>query len=163
MGDFVFRVMSAAVSSEIFPAFLRNKAMRALGFDISAEACIWPKGSFRSTKLRVGPGVFINIGFYHDGYEILDIGRNVRIGPFVRAITATHEIGPPHQRGLIEVVGAPIVVEEGCWIGASVTIMPGVTIARGCVVGAQSLVLGDTQPNGLYVGVPARRIRDLDV
>ena len=34
----------------------------------------------------------------------------------------------------------PIIVEDGCWIGAHTTIMPGVTIAKGCIIGANSLV-----------------------
>lgn len=54
-----------------------------------------------------------------------------------------------------------IIVESGCWIGANVTILPGVTIGHGCIVGAGSLVTKDCMPNGLYVGSPAKRIRDL--
>ena len=40
--------------------------------------------------------------------------------------------------------------------------MPGVTIRKGCVIGSDSLVLADTEPNGLYVGHPAKRIKDLN-
>jgi maltose O-acetyltransferase len=157
-----FRVAIAFVSSEIVPAFIRTKAMRALGFQISNEACIWAQGSFRSNKVSMAAGVFVNVGFYHDGYEKLDIGRNVRIGPFVRVITASHDIGPEDQRCLIDVVGGPVVIEDGCWIGAGVTIMPGVRIAKGCVIGANSLVFRSTRANGLYLGTPAQRVRDLN-
>jgi len=154
--------MSSLLSSEMLPASLRTKAMRAVGFEISPEACIWPKASFRSKKIRIGAGVFINIGFYHDGYDMLEIGQNVRIGPYVRVITATHDIGPANQRGLIEVMGAPVSIADGCWIGTGVTILPGVTIDKGCVIGAHSLVTSSTEANGLYSGNPARRMRDLD-
>ncbi|WP_372495087.1 acyltransferase [Nocardioides pinisoli] len=50
---------------------------------------------------------------------------------------------------------------NGAWIGAAVTVLPGVTIGPGCVVAAGSVVTADCQANGLYAGVPARRIRDL--
>jgi maltose O-acetyltransferase len=94
---------------------------------------------------------------------LLTIERNVRIGQFVRVITATHEIGPPWQRCTIEAMVKAVTIEEGCWIGSGVTILPGVTVRQGCVIGAHSLVTKNTEPNGLYVGNPARRIRDLPV
>ncbi len=162
MGDFAFRVMSALLGSEMLPASLRTKTMRAVGFRMSPQATVWAGASFRSKKVSIGPGVFINVGFYHDGFEMLEIGQNVRIGPFVRVITATHEIGPSHQRGMIEVVGKPVRIMEACWIGTGVTILPGVTVERGCVVAANSVVFEDTESDGLYAGNPARRVRELE-
>ncbi|HEY0758386.1 MAG TPA: acyltransferase [Acidisarcina sp.] len=105
--------------------------------------------------------MFINVGFYHDGYDMLHIGENVRIGPFLRVITATHDIGPSHQRGLIEVVGKPVRINDGCWIGSGVTILPGVSIEKGCVIAAGSVVYETTEADGLYAGNPARRVREL--
>jgi acetyltransferase-like isoleucine patch superfamily enzyme len=52
-------------------------------------------------------------------------------------------------------------IGNGCWIGAGVTILPGVTIGEGCVIGAGSVVTRSTEANGLYVGMPARRVREL--
>ena len=162
MGDYGFRVMSSLLGSEKLPAHLRMKAMRAVGFQISKEATIWAGASFRSKKVTIGSGVFINVGFYHDGYDMLRIGDNVRIGPFVRVITATHEIGPSHQRCLVEVVGKPVHIEEACWICAGATILPGVTIGRGCVLAAGAVAYEDTEMDGLYAGNPARRVKELE-
>lgn len=53
-------------------------------------------------------------------------------------------------------------MEDGCWLGGNVTVLPGVTIGRGCVIAAGAVVTKSCDPNGLYAGVPARRIRDLD-
>jgi maltose O-acetyltransferase len=138
------------------------KLMRSLGYDISPDACIWAGANLRSKNLSIGPGVFINVGFSYDGFERLEIDDNVRIGQHVRVITATHDIGPSTQRGLIDVVGKPVKIKRGCWIGSGATIMPGVTIAEGCVIGANTLVNASTEPDGLYVGTPAKRLRDLD-
>jgi maltose O-acetyltransferase len=160
--DFPFRVLSACLRSELIPAFLRMKIMRTVGFRISSEATIWPGANLRSRKLTIESGVFINVGFYHDGYDYLHIGRNVRIGPYVRVLTASHEIGPPYQRGLVEVVGQPVRIEDGCWVGASVTILPGIVIEPGCVIAAGAVLTKSTTANGLYAGVPARRVQDLD-
>ncbi len=55
----------------------------------------------------------------------------------------------------------PITIGGGVWIGADVTILPGVKIADGCVIGAGAVVTKSTQPDGLYVGNPSKRIKDL--
>jgi maltose O-acetyltransferase len=162
MGDYAFRVMSSVLGSEMVPAHIRTKVLRAVGFPIDKNVTIWAGVSFRSKRVSIGPGVFINVGFYHDGYDMLRIGANVRIGPFVRIITATHEIGPSTQRGMIEVVSKPVEIMDGCWIGTGSTIMPGVTIQRGCVVAANSVVRDTTETDGLYAGNPAKRVRELD-
>ncbi len=54
----------------------------------------------------------------------------------------------------------PITLVEDVWLGANVTVTGNVTIARGCVIGANAVVTRDTEPMGLYTGVPARRLRD---
>jgi len=161
MGDYRYRVTNAVLGSELMPASLRTKAMRALGFKMSPQATIWAGANLRSKKIEIGQGVFINVGFYHDGYDLLQIEDNVRIGPFVRIITATHEIGPSAQRCQIEVVGKPVCIKAGCWIGSGVTILPGVTVAKACVIAANSLLTESTESDGLYAGTPARRVREL--
>jgi len=51
-----------------------------------------------------------------------------------------------------------VVVESGCWIGANALILKGVTIGRGSVIGAGSVVTKSIPPYSVYVGVPASRI-----
>lgn len=163
MSDYTYRVTNSLLGSELLPASLRTKAMRALGFNMSREATIWAGANLRSKKVKIGRGVFINVGFYHDGYDHLEIEDNVRIGPFVRVLTATHDIGPTQQRGMIEVVGKPVCIRDGCWIGSGVTILPGVTVGRACVIAANSVVFEETAADGMYAGNPARRVRDLEI
>lgn len=55
---------------------------------------------------------------------------------------------------------APVVLEKFALLGTSAVVMPGVTIGEGSVVGACSLVTKDTQPWSVYVGTPARRVKD---
>jgi maltose O-acetyltransferase len=163
MGDYAYRLMNAFLGSEVVPASLRTQIMKRVGFQISGDACIWPGASFRSKKITIEPGVFINIGFFYDGYEELHIGKNVRIGQFVRIITATHVIGPSHQRGTRDVVAKAVRIQDGCWIGAGVTILPGVVVKRGCVIATGSVLVESTEEDGLYAGNPARRVRELDL
>ena len=79
----------------------------------------------------------------------------------VKLITSFHEFGPSRQRAGPG-AKAPITIGDGCWLGASAMVLPGVEIANGCIIGAGSVVVQNTKPNGLYVGVPAKRIKDLD-
>ena len=53
-----------------------------------------------------------------------------------------------------------IIIKKQSIIGAGSIIMPGVVIDEGTTVGAMSLVLKSTQPWGIYIGVPAKRLKD---
>lgn len=91
----------------------------------------------------------------------ITIGNNVGIGFRVTFINSSHQVGSGgHRAG--KGFARSIVVEDGCWIGANAIILPGVTIGKGCVIGAGALVTKDCDPNGLYIGVPARRIKTLE-
>jgi len=54
----------------------------------------------------------------------------------------------------------PIVIEDDIWLGRNVTVLQGVTIKKGCVIGAGSVVTKDTEEYSVYVGVPAKKIKD---
>jgi acetyltransferase-like isoleucine patch superfamily enzyme len=52
-----------------------------------------------------------------------------------------------------------VIIGDDCWIGASVVIMSGVTIGRGCVIGANSVVTKDVEPFSVIAGSPAKIIK----
>ena len=102
----------------------------------------------------------VNSGCVFENREHVTIGNNCYFGPEVMVVTSTHEIGSAHQRAG-NYAGAPVIIEDGCWIGARATILPGVIIRRGCVVAAGAVVTQSTESDGLYAGVPAIRKRTL--
>lgn len=124
---------------------------------IGARANLY-RGSELTGPVTIGDDVFVN----RDAYirPGTTIGDRVNIGPFVRLITDTHDIGPAEKRA-----GAvrhdPIVVGDGTWIGASATVVAGVRIGRGCVIAAGAVVTEDVPDNVLVGGVPARVLRRL--
>lgn len=93
--------------------------------------------------------------------EKIVIGQKCDIGPFVVIQTGTHEIGDSDRRaGKGKCL--PIGIGDGTWIGARATILGGVNIGKGCVIGAGSVVLpGDYPDNSLLAGVPAKVKRTL--
>lgn len=110
--------------------------------------------------VSIGDRTFINSDSYIR--QQTTIGSRVLIGPFVRLISDTHELGTSEQRAGKGAVAA-ITVEDGVWIGASVTVIGPVTIGAGSMVAAGSVVVKDVPPNSLVGGVPARVIRALEV
>lgn len=108
--------------------------------------------------VKVGDYTFINSDAYIRQQTV--IGSRVLIGPFVRLISDTHEMGTSKQRAGKGAVAA-IIIEDGVWIGASVTVIGPVTIGTGSMVAAGSLVVKDVPPNTLVGGVPAKVIRAL--
>ena len=52
-----------------------------------------------------------------------------------------------------------IKIGNDCWIGKGVAVLAGSVIADGCVIGANSVVRGETEPDSVYAGAPARKIR----
>ncbi|KAH3687064.1 hypothetical protein WICPIJ_001954, partial [Wickerhamomyces pijperi] len=56
----------------------------------------------------------------------------------------------------------PIRIGDNCWLGANVTILPGVTLGDNVVVGAGATVTKDVESNSLVLGVPAKVVKKLD-
>lgn len=112
----------------------------------------------KGPRVTLGHRVFCNDGVYID--QDVTIEDEVRLGPFVRLISGTHEIGCADNRAG-DTVTDPVRIGRGSWIGAGATVLPGVAVGAGCVIAAGAVVTTDCAPHGLYAGVPAVRKRDL--
>ena len=87
----------------------------------------------------------------------ITIEDDVRIALNCALITNNHDF---YERDILTV--ADIRIKKGAWIGANATILPGVTVGKYAVVGANSLVNRDVPDYAVVVGSPARVIRMLD-
>ena len=112
-------------------------------------------------KLSIGWGSRINSPFYADLNAPLEIGNLVGIGHHAVFITTDHDTSNPADRAG-PVRTAKIVVEDGASIGANCTILPGVTIGRGAVVAAGSVVSQSVPAHKAAGGVPARPYKSFD-
>lgn len=91
------------------------------------------------------------------------LGDRVFIGPGSKLLTSTYKLHGYYAvehlpEGCQETEYGDIVIKDDAYIGASCTIMPGVTIGEGAVVGTNSLVNKDLEPWGIYVGTPCKKI-----
>ncbi|MCW2620450.1 MAG: hypothetical protein JWL64_52 [Frankiales bacterium] len=153
--------LNGVVASTLVPRHLRWRILKLMGFPIE-RSLIGPKIWFGSKNVIIHKDVRMNRDVMFNASAPITLKSGVRISQHVVFLTATHEIGDETQR-CGKLTPKPITVEEGTWIGFRVTVLAGITIGSGCVIAANSLVTKDCAPDGLYGGVPAKRLRDLPV
>lgn len=135
----------------------RAKAYRLAGLCFETED-IRPGCFFLSADVKIGIGSMIGRDCYFEAP--VHIGEGCFVAMQTLFGTWTHAIGAPsHRAGEVDV--RPVVIENGCWLGARSLVAPGITVAQGCVLAAGSVVIRNCEPHGLYAGVPAVRKRDL--
>ncbi|WP_420838165.1 sugar O-acetyltransferase [Bifidobacterium felsineum] len=100
-----------------------------------------------------------NLTLVDDG-EIF-IGDHTMIGPNVTLVTTGHPIRPDLREKLAQ-FSEPIHIGRNVWIGANVTVLPGVTIGDNSVIGACSVVTKDIPANSVAVGAPCRVMREIN-
>lgn len=106
--------------------------------------------------LRIGNNTWLSPGvIFHTHLDApIVIGSNCDIGTAVEFITGSHLVGTSSRRAG-DGTANPIVINNGCWIGASSRILGGVNIGAGSIVAAGSIVIHDVPADVLVAGVPA--------
>ncbi|WP_278560609.1 acyltransferase [Phocaeicola plebeius] len=105
-------------------------------------------------KLTIGKYTHINRKCMLDARGYIKIGNNVSISHQVTLCSASHDFQSP----TFDYISAPIIIEDNVWIGLNATILQGVTIREGCIIAAGSIVTKETEPYGVYAGIPAKKI-----
>jgi maltose O-acetyltransferase len=105
-------------------------------------------------NITVGPRSFIGQGVVLANFDSITIDADSYLANDVAVLTGTHQTTDFRH------AAAPVRIGSGCWIGARAVILPGITVADGTVLGANSTLTRSTTPFGVYTGTPARRIKD---
>lgn len=108
--------------------------------------------------IRFGKDIFINKEAFFVDLGGIEIEDHVLIGPRVTLLTVNHILEPTKRRGLVT---QPIKIRKNAWLGAGVTVLPGVTIGENAVVAANSTVTKDVPADTIVAGTPAKVIRSL--
>ncbi|WP_052850920.1 DapH/DapD/GlmU-related protein [Streptomyces avicenniae] len=104
-------------------------------------------------RITFGENVFVNQGCTFLDQGGIRLGDGVLIGPKTTLISSDHPL-PASERAAF-LTRAPVTIEAHAWLGAAVTVLPGVTIGRGAVVGAGAVVTKDVPPDTLVTGPAA--------
>ena len=122
-------------------------------------------------------GVFTTFGkncFANFNFTVLDccpvtIGNDVFFGPNCSIMTPLHPFISDERKMRVKEDGtlydleyaAPIIIEDGCWLASNVIVCGGVTIGKGSVIGAGSVVTRNISSGVFAAGNPCRVIREI--
>lgn len=132
---------------------------RILGKELDATTTVLPPLYIDYGKpVTIGKGCFIQQCCTFFGRGGITIGNEVFIGPKVNLITINHDPNPENRSATY---GRPIIIEDKVWIGIDSTILPGVRIGYGAIVGAGSVVTKDVPAMTIVAGNPARIVKNI--
>lgn len=134
---------------------VRTRAMRLAGFNMGHGSLFWDwpslGGSGELGLLKIGEHSGFNVRCHFDLEDEIRIGNHVSVGHEVMFITHGHDTTDP-QRRAGRITRAPIVIEDGAWLGARSIILPGVRIGAGAVIGSSVVVAEDVPEHTLVMG-----------
>ena len=128
-------------------------ALRFGGAQVAPSVIFWgmPTVIGPATQLQIGDLCGLNFGCYFELDAPVTLESHVAVGHEVMFLTRTYEAGEPGQ-GARPSGAKPIRIGAGSWLGSRCTILPGVTVGAGSVVGASAVVREDVPANTLVSG-----------
>ncbi len=118
------------------------------------------RANWGGKNLHFGNNVYVNFNFTVVDDGDIYVGDKVMFGPNVTIATANHPINPELRETAMQ-YNKPVHIGENVWVGAGVTIVPGVSIGKDSVIGACSVVVKDIPDNVVAVGNPCRVLREI--
>lgn len=106
-------------------------------------------GAIINIGAEIGKGTMIDMGAVLGGRAI--VGENCHIG----AGTVLAGVVEPSS-------ATPVIIEDDVLIGGNVVVLEGVRVGKGAVVGAGAVVTKDVEPYTVVVGMPAKKVKDID-
>lgn len=138
------------------PEEIRELFSKLIGTPVDTDFALFPPFYTDCGKnITLGKGVFINSGCQFQDQGGITIGDNALIGPKTVIATLNHGF-IPEERGSLD--PKPVKIGKRVWIGANVTVLPGVTIGNNSIIGAGAVVTKDVPANTIVGGVPAKQI-----
>lgn len=143
-------------------------ALSVNGVSLGSNVSIGKNSFFRCTAglgelgegLRIEENVGIGSNTYFGCWGGIVIGKNTICGERLTIHSDNHNFDDDSK--LIRYQGAiklPVNIGENCWFGSNVTVLGGVTVGNGCVIGACSVITKDVPANSVVVGNPAKVIK----
>lgn len=152
---------SLRITAELNGSYHAPDGVRALlseltGRDVPESLRLFPPFSADFGKnIRFGRDVFVNSGCRFQDQGGIEIGDGSLIGHNAVITTLNHDMRPSRRADMHP---ARVVIGRGVWFGSNVTVLPGVSIGDGAVVGAGAVVTRDVPTGAIVVGVPAKRV-----
>ncbi|PIQ86228.1 MAG: galactoside O-acetyltransferase [Candidatus Omnitrophica bacterium CG11_big_fil_rev_8_21_14_0_20_43_6] len=132
-----------------------------------ANHCIIPSLRvylFRLSGIKIGRKASVNMSVaFLDGFcpGRICLEEEVAVAPFVSLVADSHPNNSILYRKYAIHQYGKILVQQGAWLGAGCVILPGVTIGKASIIGANAVVTSDVDDYAIMAGVPARKIGDV--
>ncbi len=152
------------ITAELNNQYHTPEEIRALMIELTGEEIDDSFGLFPpfytdcGKNMHFGKKVFINAGCKFQDQGGIYIGDGALIGHNAVLATLNHNPDPGKRQNLLP---SPIHIGKNVWIGANVTILPGVTIGDDAIVAAGAVVTKDVDAKTVVAGVPAKIIRKI--
>ncbi|WP_404286000.1 DapH/DapD/GlmU-related protein [Glutamicibacter arilaitensis] len=138
------------------PAEVRELISELTGTKVPETFALFPPFTADFGKnIHFGENVFVNSGARFQDQGGIEIGAGSLIGHNAVITTLNRDIVPSRRADMHP---ARVVIGKGVWFGANVTVLPGVRIGDGAVVGAGAVVTKDVPAGVIVVGVPAKQV-----
>ena len=147
-----FTLLNPVVTSYPFKRWL----LRRFGATIGERVIIKPNVHVKYPwELEVGDNAWIGERSWIDNFVQVRLGANSCLSQGAYLCTGNHDWSDPGM-GLVL---APVIVEDGAWVGAFSRVAPGVTVGAEAVLTLGSVLLSDAEPGMIYSGHPAQPVR----
>lgn len=142
--------------SGLFPFFgFKNWLLRKFGATIGDHVKIKPNVRIKFPwHLEIGDHVWIGQNVWLDTIATLKIGSHVLISQGAYIVCGSHDWNDPGMYGFPQ----PVVIEDGVWICAGAKVAAGSTVREESIVLLGAVLAGETEPGGIYHGVPAVKV-----
>lgn len=111
-------------------------------------------------NINVGKNVFINACCKFQDQGGITIGDGCLFGHNITITTLNHEYNPEKRANIIP---NPVTIGKNVWVGSDSTILPGVEIGDGAIIGAGSVVTKNIPRNTIAAGNPAKIVREIQI
>jgi acetyltransferase-like isoleucine patch superfamily enzyme len=133
--------------------------------DASGWSYVSSNGNFTvidASKLLIKGRVFINDYCYINAMGGIELGEDVVISAGAKLISSSLDL-QAGRRALTQHLTKPITIGNNVWIGAGAIILPGVNIGSNSVIAAGAVVTRPVPKNAVFAGIPACKIRDIQI
>ena len=150
--DYLYKYFFTYVPSHRFRRFIFKYKLSSLGRNTFFLMGVEIRNG---ENISIGSNCAVNNGVLLDGRGgKIVIGDNVDIAQETNFWTLQHDVNSDNHN----TIGSDIVIEDYVWIASRVTILPGVKIRKGAVIGAGSIVTSEVKSMDIVAGNPAKKI-----
>lgn len=160
---FLVRALWLGVSLAVFetgfpwPSVVKRRLLRLFGGRIGRGVVIKPRVTIKSPwRLSIGDHSWLGERVWIDSLAPVILGANVCLSQEAMVETGNHDWSDP-RFGLRL---GPVTIEDGAWVAVRGLVLPGARLASHSVLTAGSVLAGDSEPWGIYTGVPAVRVKE---